>query len=253
MAQQHATWQQQANFDADGMMFDTDEAGSGGPPQGTYSSPGQYSNRSGSSYQHMSTRPDLNLDSTLSSSHLQQQIQQEPQPLPTPNTSTSTAKRQYSTTQPQTQTQIQPRTQFQHPATSTNPRAIRNPRRQPTPSSNLFGGVEALLREGQDWWMRDQNLPSGFGNWRNSITNNAPSMAGFDWASQQQAQNRRPGGRQPSWSQHAGIGGEDGDRRSSIGYLETSAGFVSVDGGVAGGGYGFEHLNNQYDENEWYQ
>ncbi|KAF2645628.1 pathway-specific nitrogen regulator, partial [Massarina eburnea CBS 473.64] len=32
--------------------------------------------------------------------------------------------------------------------------------------SQLFGGVEQLMREGQDWWLRDQNqLAIGFDNW----------------------------------------------------------------------------------------
>jgi hypothetical protein len=32
--------------------------------------------------------------------------------------------------------------------------------------SALFGGVEQLLREGQDWWVKDQNqLAAGFGHW----------------------------------------------------------------------------------------
>ncbi|KAF2121510.1 pathway-specific nitrogen regulator [Lophiotrema nucula] len=32
--------------------------------------------------------------------------------------------------------------------------------------SQLFGGVEALIREGQDWWLRDQSqLAMGFDNW----------------------------------------------------------------------------------------
>lgn len=45
-----------------------------------------------------------------------------------------------------------------------------------TPSSQgasptqLFGGVEQLIREGQDWWLRDQNqLASGFDNWNYGV------------------------------------------------------------------------------------
>lgn len=47
-------------------------------------------------------------------------------------------------------------------------------------ASNMFGGVEALLREGQDWWVEDQSqVASGFGNWRlSSPTSSATTAAG---------------------------------------------------------------------------
>lgn len=43
--------------------------------------------------------------------------------------------------------------------TTTTPLAI-------PPPSDMFGGVESLLKEGQDWWVRDQSqVASGFNNW----------------------------------------------------------------------------------------
>ncbi|KAJ9669543.1 Nitrogen assimilation transcription factor nit-4 [Coniosporium apollinis] len=51
----------------------------------------------------------------------------------------------------------QPRTSFDSTATTTA--ASMSP-------SELFGGVDQLLREGQDWWLRDQSqLAMGFDNW----------------------------------------------------------------------------------------
>jgi len=57
----------------------------------------------------------------------------------------------------------------------------------PTPDvSSMFGGVEALLREGQEWWMKDQShdLVSGFGNWNST----GGSVEGGTWLDQQQQQ-----------------------------------------------------------------
>lgn len=52
-------------------------------------------------------------------------------------------------------------------------------------TSDMFGGVEALLREGQEWWMKDQShdLASGFENWSGS-----GSVSSRGWMSQQQRQ-----------------------------------------------------------------
>jgi hypothetical protein len=56
-------------------------------------------------------------------------------------------------------------------------------------TGDMFGGVEALLREGQEWWMKDQShdLASGFGNWNGSggsLEVNTSSA----WINQQQQQ-----------------------------------------------------------------
>ncbi|KAJ4301537.1 hypothetical protein N0V90_003630 [Kalmusia sp. IMI 367209] len=45
--------------------------------------------------------------------------------------------------------------------------------------SQLFGGVEQLIREGQDWWLRDQNqLAFGFDNWNHGVDDIAGWFAG---------------------------------------------------------------------------
>ena len=93
---------------------------------------------------------------------------------------------------------MQPPTTPQHTQTQ---RAMAQPRRPtvsrsltqgnaPVFSSDMFGGVEALLREGQEWWMKDQShdLASGFGNWHNSIDFGG---TGFGVAHQQQQQQSR--------------------------------------------------------------
>jgi hypothetical protein len=66
---------------------------------------------------------------------------------------------------PATRTSIESQAAFaQTPAGSNDsPVALGNTNNSP---SALFGGVEQLLREGQDWWLRDQNqLAIGFEQW----------------------------------------------------------------------------------------
>ena len=96
--------------------------------------------------------------------------------------------------------------------------------------SQLFGGVDALIREGQDWWLRDQSqLALGFDNW--NITE-----ADVAWLN----------------STTAAGGGSLG------------SGFVGAGAGVAGngngvGGVGMNGVNGYggamcaYNEEEWYQ
>ena len=44
--------------------------------------------------------------------------------------------------------------------------------RQPAPGSDMFGGVQALLREGQEWWVNDQSqVAYGFGRWNTGDMN----------------------------------------------------------------------------------
>jgi len=91
-------------------------------------------------------------------------------------------------------------TPLMQPPTSTPQRAMAQPRRPTVPrslthgnapavSSDMFGGVEALLREGQEWWMKDQShdLASGFGNWHNSVDFGG---TGFGITQQQSQQSR---------------------------------------------------------------
>ena len=96
--------------------------------------------------------------------------------------------------------------------------------------SQLFGGVDALIREGQDWWLRDQSqLALGFDNW--NLTE-----ADVAWLN----------------STTATAGGSLGSR------------FVGMGAGVAGngngvGGVGVSGINGYggamcvYNEEEWYQ
>lgn len=45
--------------------------------------------------------------------------------------------------------------------------------------TGMFGGVEALLKEGQDWWVEDQaQVASGFNNWNLLDSRRGSSVAG---------------------------------------------------------------------------
>jgi hypothetical protein len=96
--------------------------------------------------------------------------------------------------------------------------------------SQLFGGVDALIREGQDWWLRDQSqLALGFDNW--NITE-----ADVAWLN----------------STTAAGGGSLGS-----GFVSTGAGVAGNGNGV--GGVGMNGVNGYggamcaYNEEEWYQ
>ena len=121
----------------------------------------------------------------MSTGHAIGQSQQQQQQGATPQLMLQTPLMQPPTTPQHTQTQramAQPR----------RPTALRSLTQGNTPafSSDMFGGVEALLREGQEWWMKDQShdLASGFGNWHNSIDFGG---TGFGAAQQQQQQQSR--------------------------------------------------------------
>ncbi|CAI6332507.1 unnamed protein product [Periconia digitata] len=52
------------------------------------------------------------------------------------------------------------------------------PERDHNSPSQVFGGVEQLMREGQDWWLRDQNqLALGFDNWNFAASTAATTAA----------------------------------------------------------------------------
>ena len=114
---------------------------------------------------------------------------------------------QKSTSSSQHQQRLQPEQQQARPVTQA---VFRNPaltttslqQYQVTPAGNstssvptpdMFGGVEALLREGQEWWMKDQShdLASGFNNW-NGIGN----LDGSDWRNKKQQQRQGQAQRQ---------------------------------------------------------
>ncbi|KAF2265795.1 hypothetical protein CC78DRAFT_598402 [Lojkania enalia] len=94
--------------------------------------------------------------------------------------------------------------------------------------SQLFGGVDALIREGQDWWLRDQSqLAMGFDNWNFS----ADDIAWLNATSPTAVGSPTPNGYAASPVMN-GVNGE-------------------ANGGVNGiNGYGGA-LN--YNEYEWYQ
>lgn len=106
-----------------------------------------------------------------------------------------------------------------------------------TSPSDMFGGVEQLLRESQDWVFRDQaQLASGFGNWGGGLDMGVASLG-------QSPINTGP----------------------ALGPFASAAGYVSAVGGAGVGGQpqqpqqqqqqqqnGFDNLAT-YDEREWYQ
>jgi hypothetical protein len=107
----------------------------------------------------------------------------------------------------------------------------------PSPS-DMFGGVEQLLRESQDWVFRDQaQLASGFGNWGGGLDLGVTSM-----------------GQSPV-----------NTGQSALGAFPSATGYPSVIGGVGVGAQqqtqqqqrqqqdAFGTTMTTYDEREWYQ
>lgn len=110
------------------------------------------------------------------------------------------------------------------------------PNSQGNSPSQFFNGVDQLVREGQDWWLRDQSqLASGFDNWNFSdadlawLNGSAASPVGGTNA-----------GAMGNGNGAGGSGGEFG--RNGVG-----------GGGAVGGLNGYGSALNAYDENEWYQ
>jgi hypothetical protein len=107
--------------------------------------------------------------------------------------------------------------------------------------SQLFGGVDQLIREGQDWWLRDQSqLAMGFDNWNLSADeiawlNSTPQAIGS------------PG--------MNATGGASYDTSPALPNVSMTGG--AVNGGVSVNGYngvtGFGGALNSYNEQEWYQ
>lgn len=150
---------------------------------------------------------------------------------------------------PQTAADIQyPRVHRQPSQQQTNPSTPANTAGTATLSggspSDLFGGVDALLRESQDnWWLRDQSqLAMGFDNWGMSAEemaylNRSPIATAAPTASGEGQFNSTPvttaGGGQTN-----GLNGING------------AGANGSNAGAMDGGYGAMNL---YNEDEWYQ
>jgi hypothetical protein len=111
--------------------------------------------------------------------------------------------------------------------------------------SQLFGGVEQLMREGQDWWLRDQSqLAMGFDNWNMSSEEMA---AWFNQTSQ--AAVGSPG---LAYVTSPGVTGADvGGARVGDGMNGNANG--GAGNGVNGHMQGFGGPLNMYNEQDWYQ
>ena len=107
--------------------------------------------------------------------------------------------------------------------------------------SQLFGGVDQLIREGQDWWLRDQNqLAVGFDNWNY----NADDIA--------------------SWCASQGGVGSPGFASATSPVAGSGVDGQALNGGAVGGVTNGNANNNGmlngyggslsgYNESEWYQ
>lgn len=107
--------------------------------------------------------------------------------------------------------------------------------------SDMFGGVESLLKDSQDWVFQDQaQLAVGFDNW-NALTGQE------DWMESRPSPTGGPYAANPAASappaNNAQVNGYP------AGY--TNVGMAGM-GGVNTGINGYANLTN-YNENEWYQ
>jgi hypothetical protein len=103
--------------------------------------------------------------------------------------------------------------------------------------STLFGGVDQLLRDSQDWWLRDQTqLALGFEQWPLGETDWAASGLGspvqFTAGGNTSA---------PQSNGYGAVNGGGGDY----------AGLNGVNGFGNGGGYG-SGIQQYPDEHQWY-
>lgn len=109
--------------------------------------------------------------------------------------------------------------------------------------SQLFGGVEQLVREGQDWWLRDQNqLAIEFNAWHYGTDDIA------------------------SWFASQGTVGSPASVSYATSPVVTAGADATVNGGAVGGGQqvngtagpngainGYGNSLSGYNESEWYQ
>lgn len=113
--------------------------------------------------------------------------------------------------------------------------------------SQLFGGVDQLLREGQDWIYRDQTqLASGFDNWGPQSIDDIASW----FASTASPANGYPVAPNPAMNGEMN-GGPVGGGNVANGYPDMN-GSTNVNGvsGVSGMGMGMSGFT--YDEGSWY-
>lgn len=138
-------------------------------------------------------------------------------------------------------------TSITHPSPSVATPVSTNatPSTQGASPSQLFGGVEQLIREGQDWWLRDQNqLAFGFDNWNHGVED----MAG--WFTAQGGVVGSPTLVNPAVDPSA-VTAVSAPEVMNGGPVMTNGngGVNGVLAGVQGLGQGL----NAYNEQEWYQ
>ncbi|KAF2273007.1 uncharacterized protein EI97DRAFT_436441 [Westerdykella ornata] len=132
--------------------------------------------------------------------------------------------------------------------------------------SHLFGGVEQLLREGENWWIRDQTqLASGFGNWGDFsagdlaiLESTAVSLAGSSGNPGAPAGTAAVNGGynplSPVVEMHGVGAGRVGVSTGMNGNLNASANGNNPNGlNGLGGVQGYGGALNSYNEHEWYQ
>ncbi|KAL5387086.1 Nitrogen assimilation transcription factor nit-4 [Paraphaeosphaeria sporulosa] len=148
------------------------------------------------------------------------------------------------------------RTSLTHPSPSVATPVSTNatPSTQGASPSQLFGGVEQLIREGQDWWLRDQNqLAFGFDNWNHGVED----MAG--WFTAQGGVVGSPTLVNPAVNSGAGaaVTSPEGMNGGPVmtngnGVANGAANGAGMNGGLPGVP-GFGEGLNAYNEQEWYQ
>ncbi|KAK3045065.1 hypothetical protein LTS18_014654, partial [Coniosporium uncinatum] len=135
--------------------------------------------------------------------------------------------------------------------------------------SDLFGGVDALIRDSHDWWLRDQNsLALGFGNWGLPPTTTAAAAQDDNiWVNGvgQSGAVQAPGGLGLGYASPLASGMGNGisglgNAMSGMGGGGGGGNGIGVMNGVngmhAGGGqnrFGFGGGVSGYNEEEWYQ
>ncbi|KAF1948371.1 pathway-specific nitrogen regulator [Byssothecium circinans] len=119
--------------------------------------------------------------------------------------------------------------------------------------SQLFGGVEQLMREGQDWWLRDQNqLAIGFDNWGYG--------GGDDLANWFAGQGQGGAVASPGSGNFAtgavgngGVGVDAAMNGGAVGANPNGNGNSNANGGGLNGFGGYNGQGGLYNESEWYQ
>jgi hypothetical protein len=124
--------------------------------------------------------------------------------------------------------------------------------------SQFFGGVDQLMREGQDWWLRDQSqLATGFDNWNlggedfgwlnatPQAVGGSPASVGMPAAA--------PGYNAASPGLDVG-GGYNGGVPVGNGGGGANGGILNGINGLNGlNGIGYGGALNSYNEQDWYQ